>query len=160
MRVAVFGLAAMVASFACGASLELTSQARLIETDIIEDQIVAWSTSLNNRQIDSVLAMYEQSDRLIAIWPGGERAVGAEANRQVVSDFYSTIQFMSFNPQSVTVQVLNAGAAVASFRFSMDIVLNDTRRDPYAGQATLVWGRAADTEPWRIVVQQLSRNPY
>lgn len=160
MRISVIGLAAVAASYACGASLDLTSQDRLIETDIIEDRITSWATSLNNRQIDSVLAMYQQSDRLLAIWPDGQRAVGPEANQQVVTDFYSAIQFMSFNPQNVTVEVLNAGAAVASFRFSMDIVLNDTRRDPYSGQATLVWGRSTDTEPWRIVVQQLSRNPY
>jgi ketosteroid isomerase-like protein len=160
MRVSAFGLTVAAALYGCGASLDLTSQERSIEADRIENNVKEWATSLNNRQIDSVVSMYDQSDQLIAIWPGGQRALGGEQNQQVVADFYSTIQFLSFNPQNVTIDVLNAGAAVASFRFSMDIVLNDTRRDPYSGQATLVWTRSAETEPWKIAVQQLSRNPY
>jgi len=160
MRVSVFGLVVAAGLYGCGGSLDMTSQERLIQSDMIQNNIRAWATALNNRQLDSVLTAYDQSDQLITIWPGGQRAVGGEANQQVVTDFYSEIQFLSFNPQNVTVEVLNAGAAVASFRFSMDIVLNDTRRDPYSGQATLVWTRSAETDPWRIVVQQLSRNPY
>jgi len=148
--------AALVAS--CQPSFELSNQQRGIQQSILEDQIDAWAQGLNNRHLDSVMAMYEESEAIVVSWPNGVRSTGREASDQALTDFYNAIQYMNFGPQNVLVDVLNPGAAVATFRYSVDILRDDTRRDPFAGQGTIVWVRQSDRDDWKIRVQHLSRN--
>lgn len=159
MRLAdILGLSAAILTSACQQSFELSNQQRNIQQSIIEDRIDSWTQALNNRSLDSVTAMYDDSEMLIVTWPNGSRGSGMEAS-QSVNDFYNSIQYMNFGPQNVAVDVLNPTAAVATFRFSVDIVHNDTRRDPFSGQGIMVWVRETDDSDWLIRVQQLSRNP-
>ncbi len=161
MRLAeILGLASAVLLAACQPSLELTTQQRNIETSIVEDRIDEWAQAINNRELETVSGMYEESDGVVVTWPDGTRATGADGATKALTDYYNSIQFLSLGPQNVSVDVLNAQVAVATFRFSMDVVHNDTRRDPFAGQATLVWQHDREADEWRIRVQQLARNPF
>lgn len=154
----ILGLAATTLVMACQPSFELSNQQRNIQQSIIEDQVDAWVQALNNRELDSVIGMYEASESLVVSWPNGMRSSGVEAASQGVTDFYNTIQYMNFAPQNIAVDVINPGAAVVTFRFSVDIVHNDTSRDPFAGQGTIVLTRESEEGDWMIRSQQLSRN--
>ena len=161
MRLAyILGLASAVLLAACQPSLELTTQQRNIETRIVEDRIDEWAQAINNRELETVAGMYEESEGVVVSWPDGTRAVGSEEATRALNDYFNGIQFLSMGPQNVAVHVLNRQVAVASFRFSMDVVHNDTRRDPFSGQGTLVWTHENDADEWQIRIQHLGRNPY
>ena len=162
MRLAeILGLASAVLLAACQPSLELTTQRRNIETSIVQDRLDEWTQAINNRELETVTGMYEESDAVVVSWPDGTQRMGSDGAASALIDYYNTVQFLNFAPQNVTVDVVNAQIAITTFRYSMDLVYNDTSRDPFAGLATLVWvHEESEGDDWQIRVQHLARNPF
>ena len=145
---------------ACQQSHTLTDQQRNIQSGIVQERIDQWAQAINNRELDTLIALYEDSPNLVASLPDGNRASGHEQVASMVTNFFNQLQFLSFNPQNEVIDVVNGQVTVVTFRFSVDIVHNDTSRDAYSGQATMVWIKDPTDDAWRIRVQQLSRNPF
>ena len=142
---------------ACGAR-DLTTTERSVEQGRVQARFEQWTQQVNNRDLDSMATMYNPSPDLIVAWSDGFRTTGLEDHLTRTDDFYNAIQFMNMVPQNPVHQVLSASVATTSFRYSIDMVLNDTSRDPYSGQANLIWVKDPADQQWRIHNQMFSRN--
>ncbi len=132
---------------------------RAVEEQLVEEQFTAWVRYMNNARVDSMLSVYHDSPALRVMWSDGSRQAGFEAVEQTVRDFYGSISYMNFVPQSPEFQVLDRDVAVSTFRHSTDIVLAGGNRLPVAsGQGTIVWIKDHDTGDWKIHVQQIAVN--
>ncbi len=151
----LLGFAALIGCQPAG----LTPQQEIVQRGRVEERVQQWNQHLNNAAIDQLLAMYDESETVMSIWTDGSRGVGQEEHEGALRNFYGMIQFVNFNAQNPEIEVLSAGVAVVTFRHSVDMVLNDTRRDPFSGLGTLVWVRSPEDDTWRIHTQHLSRNP-
>lgn len=157
MRSVILAVVAGSAFSACSTP-ELSPQERNVQATIVEERIEQMTRYLNNRSLDSLFTMFGESPGVSLVWWDGTRAVGGQAIEDAISAQFNRVQFQSFGPQNPQVQILSDNAAVATFGFSMDIVRNDTSRDPFAGRGVIIWTRNADG-PWTIHTKQLSRNP-
>ena len=136
----------------------LTPQQRAVEQQIVRDRFTAWTTALNNKELDSLLAMYDTDPGLSVAWPDGRLALGIEEQQAATQDFYNTVQYMNFVPQNPEVEVLSVAVAIVRFRHSMDLRYFDTRMVLFAGHGTLVWAKDAVDGVWRIHRQHISVN--
>ncbi len=154
-------LSAFVASVAvlgCSAP-SLTPKQRAVEEQFVADRLNEWATSLNNREIEDLTALYQDAPVLSVVWPSGRRAIGFEEQQQAIQDLYNLAQYMNFVTQSPTTEILSPGWAVTAFRYSLDTRYFDTRRELWAGFGTLVWIKDATDGLWRIHLQHMSVNP-
>lgn len=154
-RTLLIGLAG-AAVVSCTA--RMTPQERAVEEQVVRDRTTAWVRALNNRAVDSLATFYLQTPALTAAWPGGQRTNGWEEEAGVQRDYLREIRTLNFVAQDVRVEVLGAGAALATFRTSADEI-RGTERDLFTGQGTLVWVRPEPRGPWVIRAQHLSRTP-
>ena len=129
---------------------ELTRQQRAVDEQTVQNLVTKWATALNNRELDSLPAMYVNSPELSVLWIEGNTASGPEEFTQMMQDFYSRAEFMNFALQSPEVDVLTATVALVTFRHSMDIRWFDTRRDVWGGHGTLLLTKDPVDERWRI----------
>ena len=148
---------AAVAFMGCGAP-ELTSTQREVERGRVQARFEQWTQRINNRELDSLGTMYRDSPNMIVAWSDGFRTSGLADHIERTQNFFDGIQFLNLVPQNPVHQVLTARVATTAFRYSIDMVLNDTSRDPYSGQAHLVWVKDPETDTWMIHNQIFSRN--
>lgn len=149
------GVAAIAA--ACGKPA-LTNQERELERGRVQARFDEWVQRVNNRELDSLFTMYNDSPDLVVAWSDGFRTLGLADHEARTHSFFDQIQFLNLVPQSPVHEVLDQVVATTTFRYSIDMVLNDTSRDPYSGQAQLVWVKGPD-DMWRIHNEIFSRTP-
>jgi len=158
MRVtSVLAIGASIGLVGCSAPT-LTRQQITVATEQVQQRVTDWTRYVNNRELDSLAAMYDHSPMLTVGWADGARTRGFDNFRQQLDAYYASLQFLNMGPQNPEISILAPGIAVVSFRYSVDVQLNDTRRDPYSGQALLVWMQQENGD-WVIGDQLLSRNP-
>ena len=104
------------------------------------------------------MTMYTADESLTLVFTDGRRGFGAEG-ATVLRDFLADLNFINLVPQNPDFDLIDAGTAVVTFRFSVDASLGDTSRDAFAGQGTLVWVKDQTDDLWKIHTQHLSRNP-
>jgi ketosteroid isomerase-like protein len=138
---------------------DLTRQQRAVEEQFVQGRVTAWIKALNNKELEDLAGMYENSPDLTVMWLEGAKAVGFEDSEAMIADFYGRTRFMNFAAQSAHVEVLSSTVAIATFRHSVDVQWFDTRRDVWAGFGTLVWVKSAEDGLWRIHTQHVSVNP-
>ena len=159
MRLASFSIAICAMTLVgCQQSSRLTPSQRNIETNQVTDRFNEFIKHVNNNEIDDAMAVYDQSEDLTLVFTDGRRAFGPDAAASL-RDFMGTLNFINLVPQNPDFDVLDANTAVVTFRFSVGAILNDTSRDPFAGQGTLVWIKDPTDDVWKIHTQHLSRNP-
>jgi ketosteroid isomerase-like protein len=142
----------------CQPSHQLTPQQENVQRQILGDRMNEWVQAVNNNQVDAAMAMYTTDESLTLVFTDGRRGFGEEGAR-ALADFLSGLNFINLVPQNPNFDLLDAGTAVVTFRFSVDAILGDTSRDPFAGQGTLVWVKDQADNLWKIHTQHLSRNP-
>ncbi len=140
-------------------SPDLTRQQRAVEEQVVQGRVVAWTQALNNKALEDLAGMYENSPDLTVLWLEGAKAVGFEEYEAMIADFYGRSRFMIFAAASPHVEVLSSTAAVATFGLSVDVQWFDTRRDVWAGFGTLVFVKSSEDGLWRIHTQHISVNP-
>ena len=98
-------LSVMIAGAAClGCEPpSLSQQQRAVEEQFLANRVSEWSTALNNSTLDTVpeetgardtlLALYEDSPDVHAVWPDGRYAIGFEAVEQSIADSYNLWDF-------------------------------------------------------------------
>ena len=158
MRSLILAVLAGSAIAGCSSSAELSPQQRNIQRGIVENRIGVMERHMNNRSLDSLFAMYSESPASKLVWWDGTAAVGPEAVQEAIRSAFNSVQYQSIGAQSPAVEVLSRNAAVSTFGYSLDIVRNDTSRDPFSGRAVIVWTRVGEGD-WKIHTQQMSRNP-
>ena len=137
---------------------ELTRRQRAVEEQAVLSRVTAWATALNNKELDDLGELYENSPALSVLWIEGITTSGFEDFDTGIRDFYGRARFMNFALQSPQVDVLTATVAIVTFRHSVDVVWFDTRRDVWAGHGTLVLIKDPVDERWRIRRQHISMN--
>lgn len=147
------GLAAM----SCESTPQLTPSTINIATDQIQSQLRDWQRYVNNRMIDSLLALYFDNEQLDIGWSNGTRTQGFEAHTVETNNFYNSIQFVNVALQNPRVDVISPDVASVAFRYSIDMQLNDTSRDPYSGLGLQVWLKDPDDGAWKIQHHLMSR---
>lgn len=154
--VVLTGVAALLLT---GCAQEMSRAERAVQEQIVEDRLEAWSLALNNRDLDTLAAYYHQDPSLTVAWPDGRRTRGWLEEQAAQEEFFGGILSLNVVPQDRVVEVLGARAAVATFRYSADIVLANTDRDIFSGQGTILWTKPEGTTEWVIHAEHLSRNP-
>ncbi len=149
---------ASVVLLGCG-SPDLTRQQRAVEEQTVERRVTAWTKALNNKELEDLAGMYQSSPDLTVMWLEGAKTVGFEEYEAMITDFYGRARFMNFAAQSPHVDMLSSTVAVVTFRHSVDVQWFDTRRDVWAGFATLVFVKDFEDGLWRIHTQHISVNP-
>ena len=152
--VLTLGLAAM----GCESTPSLTPTAINVATDQIQARLDDWERYVNNRMIDSATTLYMDNSALNVGWSNGVRTVGLEEHTAEVQNFYNSIQFVNVVLQNPTVDVISPTVAAVNFRYSIDMQLNDTSRDPYSGLGLQVWIKDSADELWKIQHHMMSRN--
>ena len=159
MRLASIAVVVSTAALmGCQPSTRLTPQQENVQRQILGDRMNEWVQSVNNNQIDAAIAMYIADESLTLVQTDGSRGSGAEAAGSL-RDFMANLSFINVVPQNPNFDLLDANTAVVAFRFSVDAILLDTTRDPFAGQGTMVWVMDPTDNLWKIHTQHLSRNP-
>lgn len=148
------GCAAMMG---CGGG-GLSPTQETVSRDEIRELLTTWTRQVTNQDLDSILAMYHDDPGLVVAWSNGDRARGLAEYGPQIQAFVENAEFLNLDPQNPLVDVLAPNVALSSFRYTIDLRLTDGTRDPYAGQATLVWVRDA-AGAWKIHNQIFSRNP-
>jgi len=138
---------------------ELTRQERMVQEGFVSDRMTQWTTALNNKELDDLAALYDQSPDMTVLWIEGAKTVGFEAYEQMIQDFYGRARFMNFASQNPEVDVITSTVAIVSFRHSVDVQWFDSRRDVWAGDGTLVWVKDPADNLWKIHVQHISIRP-
>ncbi len=138
---------------------DLTRQQRAIEEQVVQGRVNAWTTALNNKELEDLAAMYQNSPDLTVMWLESAKAVGFEEYEAMIADFYGRARFMNFAAQSPHVDVLTSRVAIVTFRHSVDVQWVDTRRDVWAGYGTLVFVKDSEDGLWKIHTQHISVNP-
>jgi ketosteroid isomerase-like protein len=141
------------------ATPELTRQQRMVEEGFVNDRVTAWTTALNNKELDDLAALYDQSPDMTVLWLEGSKATGPDEYGQMIQDFYARARFMNFAAQGADVDVITATVAVVTLRHSVDVQWFDTRRDVWAGHTTLVFVKDPTDGLWKIHTQHVSVNP-
>ncbi len=149
---------ASVAVLGCTAP-RLTPRQRAVEEQFVGDRMNEWTTALNNREIETLTALYQNEPGLSVIWPSGQRSLGYEDQQRAVQDMYNMAQYMNFVTQSPETEILSADWAVTTYRYSLDVRYFDTRRELWSGFGTLLWNKDATDGLWRIRLQHLSVTP-
>lgn len=149
--------AAVLGVLACQAA-ELSTTRREVERGRVQTRFEEWIQRVNNRELDSLSTMYDDSPNLVVSWSDGVRTTGLQEHLDRQEAFYDALQFMNVVPQNPVHEILSGTVATSSFRYSIDMVLNDTSRDAYSGQAHLVWVKSPDDDTWRIHNQIFSRS--
>lgn len=140
-------------------SPDLTAKQRAVEEQFVQGRVNAWTTALNNRELEDLAGMYENSPDLTVMWLEGAKSVGFEEYEAMIADFYGRARFMNFAAQSAYVDVLSSTVAIVTFRHSVDVQWFDTRRDVWAGYGTLVFVKDSEDNLWKIHTQHISVNP-
>jgi ketosteroid isomerase-like protein len=155
LSVAIAGVVLMACS-----RPELTRQQRVVEQQFVQDRVTQWTQALNNKELDSLAAMYDQSPEMSVVWIEGHKTIGPEAYGEMIQDFYGRARYMNFALQTPIVEVLTPTVAVVTFRHSVDVQWFDTRRDVWAGYGTLVLRKnpAEENAVWKIHTQHVSVN--
>ena len=139
-------------------SPDLTAKQRAVEEQFVQGRVNAWTKALNNRELEDLAGMYENSPDLTVMWLEGAKTVGFEEYEAMIADFYGRARFMNFAAQSPYVDVLSSTVAIVTFRHSVDVQWLDTRRDAWAGYATLVFMKDSEDGLWMIHTQHISVN--
>lgn len=147
-----------VGALACQSTPRLTTASINIARDQIQVRLRDWERFINNRMIDSALTIYHDNDALQVGWSDGRLTEGMEAYAAELDNFYNSIQFVNLNVQSPTVDVHGAEIATVYFRYSIDMQLNDTSRDPYSGLGLQLWTKDPEDGLWRLQHHMMSRN--
>lgn len=143
----------------CG-SPGMTAQLARVEAGMVESRVQAWSTAFANLNADSLATFYEDSPDLMVVWANGRRAQGFDENLQVMAEYFGNVEDMNFVVPSPTVHVLAPDVAVVTLRHSTDMKpAEQQERVVYAGYVTMVWTKDPADGVWRILMQQVSRNP-
>ncbi len=140
-------------------SPDLTRQQRAVEEQFVRGRVNAWITALNNKELEGLAGIYENSPDLTVMWLEGAKAVGFEEYEAMIADFYGRASFMNFAAPSPHVDVVNSTVAIVTFRHSVDVQWVDTRRDVWAGYGTLVFVKDSEDGLWKIHTQHISVNP-
>jgi ketosteroid isomerase-like protein len=156
LKVAV--LTVGVSTLACQPTPSLTTATINVARNSVQNQLRNWERYINNRQIDSALTAYNDNEDLDVAWSDGTRTAGMEDHAVAVENFYNQIQFLNLGVQSPTINVIAPDIATVHFRYSIDIQLNDTSRDPYSGLGLQVWTKDAEDGLWRIQNHVMTRN--
>jgi len=151
-------------TLACAALLACTAEMSLREQGLIqqavENQLDGWVRALANRDADSVAAMYHQVDGLTVVWPDGRVTHGWEEELAAQQEFFANVEQINFVKQTPQIEILDADHAVATFRYSLDVVREGNVRDtPLAGSVTMLWVRDPADDLWKIHLEHLSVNP-
>ena len=147
-----------VGALACESTPRLTTASVNIARDQIVSRLRDWERYVNNRMIDSAVALYNDNDAITVGWSDGRITTGLEANVVEINNFYAAIQFVNLNIQNPTVDVIATDVAAVQFRYSIDMQLNDTSRDPYSGLGLQVWTKSAEDAQWRLQHHVMTRN--
>ena len=147
----------VLAALSCDPSL--SRRQRGVQEEVLRNRVTAWARYVNNQALDSLAWFYDNTPELISTWPNGERLTGWDAERAALRDMFRDVATLNLVIQDPTVRVLDWGAAVVTFRFSMDQVMESVARDVFSGHGTQVWIRDRENAEWRILVSQASRTP-
>ena len=66
-----------VALLGCGAP-DLTRQQRAVQEQTVERRVSAWTKALNNKELEDLAGMYQNSPDLTVMWLEGAKTVGFE----------------------------------------------------------------------------------
>lgn len=159
MSRALLCLAAAGVLLAGCASQNLTPTERAAQEQTLKNRFATWARVLSNRDRDSLSMLYEHSPDVTVAWSDGTRTRGWDAESQALGAFLGGVMSLNFVVQDPETTILDRSVALTTFRYSADVVRNDTRRDVYSGQGTLVWAKDAQDGLWKIRAEELSRAP-
>ncbi|HEX9729188.1 MAG TPA: hypothetical protein VGA37_11845 [Gemmatimonadales bacterium] len=137
---------------------QLSRQDRAVLEQVMNERVAGWERAMSNRDQNEIASFYHQVQGVSLAWPNGRRTQGWDDATLAIGDFFRGVARLNFSLQDTNVEILSAGACVATFRFSADVVLSSTDRDIYTGQGTIVW-TTDEAGEWRIHTAQLSRSP-
>ena len=66
----------------------------------MERRVSAWTKALNNKELEDLAGMYQNSPDLTVMWLEGAKTVGFEEYETMIADFYGRARFMNFAAQS------------------------------------------------------------
>ena len=149
---------------ACAVLLACTDSLSLrelrVEEQAVEAQLSTWVRSINNREHDSVAAMYHQVPELTVVWPDGHISRGWEEEQLAQTELFNSIERINFVKQSPQIEILSPKVALTTFRHSWDVVHLGGRPDtPRAGSVTVVWVKDTMDNMWKIHTEHISLVP-
>ena len=99
----------------------LSRQQRAVEEQTVQNRVTEWTNALNNRALEDLLGLYENSPDLSVLWIEGNPARGFEEFDLTIQDFFGRARLMNFAVLSPQVDVLTATVAVVTFSHSVDV---------------------------------------
>ncbi|HKI94564.1 MAG TPA: nuclear transport factor 2 family protein [Gemmatimonadales bacterium] len=138
---------------------QLTPTERASQEQMLKDRFSTWARAWSNRDQDSVSMLYDHTGDLTVAWPDGSRERGWDEQTKALTGFFGQVMSYNFVVQDPETSLIDPSVAITTFRYSADVVHNDTRRDVYSGQGTLVWAKDASDGLWKIRAEELSRAP-
>jgi Domain of unknown function (DUF4440) len=142
----------------CG-SQQLTPTERVSQEQTLKDRFATWSRVWSNRDQDSLSMLYQHSPDLTVAWSDGTRTRGWDAQAKALAAYFGDVMSVNFVVQDPETMLLDRTTALTTFRYSADVVHNNTRRNVYSGQGTFVWMKDAQDGLWKIRAEELSRAP-
>jgi ketosteroid isomerase-like protein len=134
---------------ACGApqTVAITDRAQIVEA--VSGRLGLWARAVNNRSLDTLDLLYAHTRDLAVAWPEGDQTRGWIETSARWKRWAESLTQLNFLIQSTQVDVLDREVAVATFRFSSDIVVGDQRTRQF-GPVTQVWARDRADDKWKI----------
>ena len=158
-RSSPIAVSAAAALLACAGD-ELTIRQRLISEHDVTARYETWVRSMNNRDTDSLAALYHQVPELRVVWPDGRVSRGWEDVRTAQTAFFDGIERVNFVPQAREVAILSSTVAVTMLGYSLDVARFGGRRDePASGIVTLIWVNDETDGLWKVHSQHVSVTP-
>ncbi|MFQ5703430.1 MAG: YybH family protein [Gemmatimonadales bacterium] len=153
--VSVLACSVVLACSQAGLSLR---EERVIQ-QAVEAQLNAWVRAINNREVDSVVSFYDRSPELTVIGADGHVSHGWDEESARLKEMFADLERVNFVKQNPQIEILSADLALTTFRHSLDIVSNGSRRLPSSGSVTVLWVRDRDDGAWRIHTEHISVTP-
>jgi hypothetical protein len=154
----LLALAVSISLVGCS-SAKLTPNEMRVEEQILGDRFQEWVTALNNQAYASLDSIYMHTDDVDVIWADGTRARGWDDQETAIRNFYQTVTYMNFGPQTPDIRVLNANYATITYRHSTTTDHRMTGRAVHAGFGMMLWQRDPVDGRWKILKSIMSRNP-
>ncbi len=136
-RPKLFMVLGCVLLMACNADMSLR---QMRETEqAIESQLDTWVRALNNKELDTLLALHMQLDDLRVIRPDGSVMRGWEQEEAAHTAMFDAMERMNFVAQRPEIQILTPEYAITTFGHSTDVINEGGERDtPTSGNVTSV----------------------
>ena len=139
MRLASIAVVVSTAALVgCQPSNQLTPQQENVQRQILGDRMNAWVQAVNNNQVNDAMTMYMADESLTLVFTDGRRGFGAEG-ATVLRDFLADLNFINLVPQNPNFDLIDAGTAVVTFRFSVDAVVREAKGVKIADELVLTF---------------------